>query len=161
VTAETNHPDEGGATTRDLLDIPAVADMAALDRRFCLWRQEVRDGKPTKVPLRSTGAKARNNDPSTWCTYERALTALKELRAEGTRIDGIGVFLGRLEDGRFLVGLDLDLCRSPTTKVIEPWAQEWIDRLRTYTEVSPSETGVKLFGKVEWLPPPLVGEQGP
>ena len=65
--------------------------MAALDRRFCLWRQEVRDGKPTKVPLRSNGAKAKNNDPSTWCTYERAVTALKELRAEGTRIDGIGV----------------------------------------------------------------------
>ena len=42
-------------------------------------------------------------------------------------------------------GLDLDTCRDKTTGEIEPWAQAAIDRFDTYTEVSPSAAGVKLF----------------
>ena len=42
-------------------------------------------------------------------------------------------------------GLDLDTCRDKATGELEPWAQTAIDRFDTYTEVSPSETGVKLF----------------
>src|SRR4051812_38530203 len=126
MTTDINGPEGSAGDVRsdasDLLNIPAIAEMAAFGPRFCLWRQEVRDGKPTKVPLKKNGAKAQSNNPSTWCTHGQAVAALNKLRAEGARIDGIGVFLGRLEDGRFLVGLDLDLCRSPVTGAIEPWA---------------------------------------
>ena len=62
------------------------------------------------------------------------------LRAEGARIDGIGVMLGRLDDGRYLVGNDFDLRLSPVTGRVEPWAKGMIGRLATYTEVSPSGT---------------------
>jgi hypothetical protein len=44
-----------------------------------------------------------------------------------------------------LGGIDLDTCRDPKTGEIAPWAQEIIDRFQTYTEISPSQTGVKLF----------------
>src|SRR5690606_2872934 len=40
--------------------------------------------------------------------------------------------------------IDLDACRHEDG-TIEPWAMEIIEALDTYCEVSPSETGVKLF----------------
>jgi putative DNA primase/helicase len=42
-------------------------------------------------------------------------------------------------------GVDLDGCRDKESGVIAPWAQRWIDSLNSYTEISPSETGVKIF----------------
>jgi putative DNA primase/helicase len=43
------------------------------------------------------------------------------------------------------VGLDLDDCRDPETGEIALWAQEIIDGMDSYTEVSPSGTGVKIW----------------
>jgi hypothetical protein len=42
-------------------------------------------------------------------------------------------------------GIDLDHCRTPETGAIAPWAQQIITFLNTYSEVSPSGTGVKIF----------------
>jgi primase-polymerase (primpol)-like protein len=44
-----------------------------------------------------------------------------------------------------LCGIDLDTCRDPNTETFQDWAQEVVDRFETYTEVSPSGTGAKLF----------------
>jgi putative DNA primase/helicase len=40
---------------------------------------------------------------------------------------------------------DLDTCRDPTAETFQDWAEEVINRFATYTEVSPSGTGAKLF----------------
>ena len=42
-------------------------------------------------------------------------------------------------------GVDLDHRRDPQTGVIAPWAQQIIAWLKSYTEVSPSGTGIKIF----------------
>jgi len=49
-------------------------------------------------------------------------------------------------------GVDLDDCRNAETGAIADWAQEIIDTLNSYTEVSPSGTGVKC-----WLAGALTG----
>ena len=54
---------------------------------------------------------------------------------------GIGFVL----TGDGIVGIDLDDCRDPSNGAIKNWAKEVIDYLPTYSEVSPSGTGVKLF----------------
>src|SRR5688500_16231719 len=78
------------------------------DGRVVLWRSELRDGKPSKVPYRTTGrAKAMSNNPATWGSFASAYTTLA-----GGRFAGMGIMLGDLGDGRFLVGKDWDLCRS-------------------------------------------------
>jgi len=41
--------------------------------------------------------------------------------------------------------VDLDDCRDPETGVLEPWAADAVATLNSYTEVSPSGTGVKVF----------------
>ena len=48
-------------------------------------------------------------------------------------------------DDVLLAGIDLDSCRDPDSGAIAVWAQEVIDRFDTYTEVSPSGTGAKVF----------------
>lgn len=44
-----------------------------------------------------------------------------------------------------LGGVDLDACRDPATGEMKAWAQEIVDKFRSYTEVSPSGTGVKIY----------------
>jgi hypothetical protein len=41
--------------------------------------------------------------------------------------------------------VDLDHCRNPETGEIAPWAQQLVNALHSYTEVSPSGTGVHIY----------------
>jgi hypothetical protein len=52
--------------------------------------------------------------------------------------------LGEQKDGTWLMGLDLDDCINRNDE-IEPHAVKVLDRFSTYSEVSPSGRGVKLF----------------
>jgi primase-polymerase (primpol)-like protein len=58
------------------------------------------------------------------------------------RLDGMGVALWKP-----YAGTDLDGCRDPETGRIAEWAQVIVDSVNSYTEVSPSETGVKIFAR--------------
>jgi putative DNA primase/helicase len=109
------------------------------------WRWEKRDGKWTKPPLNpATGRYARNNDPDTWGCLEAALE-----RMRNDRLPGVG-FMFHPEDG--LAGVDLDGCRNPESCEIEPWALEIGEEFDSYTEASPTGTGLKIFVRGE-LPP--------
>jgi putative DNA primase/helicase len=45
------------------------------------------------------------------------------------------------------IGIDLDKCRDGTAGEIKPWAREWIDSLRSYTERSQSGIDVHIIIK--------------
>ena len=55
---------------------------------------------------------------------------------------------GVLGDGTSLGGIDLDTCRDIKTDRIDDWALDIIHEFDSYTEVSPSQTGVKIFFRV-------------
>jgi hypothetical protein len=82
---------------------------------------------------------AATDDPSTWATHDEAAWW-----AGSQHGDGCGLVLG-IADDECVCGIDLDRCRDKTTGELAPWAQAVVDRFATYTEISPSETGVKLF----------------
>jgi len=123
------------------------------------WKKATkkRTGKWDKPPIDArTGRPASSTDPDTWCSFDEAYAAYLDPQ---NGYDGIGyVFSG--EEGDFL-GVDLDKCRDPVTGKLRPWSDEqrackhWeeavpepgeiIELLRTYAEVSPSQTGVKLI----------------
>ena len=116
------------ADTRNIKDL----------RQWVVWRWEERDGKCTKVPYSPhTGYRADTTNPETWASYQEAVRACKEVG-----YDGIG-FVFTPEDD--LCGVDLDGCLDSETGEIEPWAQEIIKELDSYTEISPSGTGVHIF----------------
>jgi putative DNA primase/helicase len=125
---------------------PPLKDQAwaALDaaRQWCAWREESRNGKPTKVPYATPERMAKANDPATWLTRARAVAVAADLPAE--RLKGVGLFLGGDGESR-LGGIDLDSCLDLLTGQLEPWAAEVLTRFDSYAEVSPSGTGVKVF----------------
>ena len=107
-------------------------------RQWLCWRTEERHGKPTKVPYDpSTGEKAESTNPKTWTSYKKAVSVCKDHGYEG-----IG-FVFTPEDD--LCGVDLDKCLDPETGEIEGWAQEVIEELDSYAEISPSGTGVHIL----------------
>lgn len=115
-----------------------------LKQRKCwvVWKYLIRHGKKTKIPFQMSGAEAKTNDPSTWDTFD---TALRRFAAGAW--EGIG-FVFSPDDP--YTGIDLDGCRNPDTKVIEPWAKEIICSLGGYAELSPSLSGVKIWVKASW-----------
>jgi putative DNA primase/helicase len=116
-----------------------LADLASR-QMWVGWRQEKRDGRPTKVPYDPrTGRRAESDNATTWASREEA-----ESWTTKERGDGVGIMLCAV-DGAHLCGIDLDTCRDKDTGDIASCAQEIIDRFASYTEVSPSGTGVKVF----------------
>ena len=102
-------------------------------------------GKIDKAPLNpKTGRLAQNNNPATWATREVAERRAEKLKTPGYR-PGVGVQLGDLGDGTALCGVDLDGCGGSD---LEPWAAAILERFNTYSEISPSGKGVKLFFRV-------------
>lgn len=116
--------------------------------QWICWREKDRDGKTTKIPTkpyRTSGSpNAKTDDSSHWRDFD---TALNYHRSGRITTSGVGfVFSTETE----IVGVDLDSCRKPETGEFDDWAQDVIDRLDSFTEVSPSGTGahVLLKGKL-------------
>ena len=114
----------------------------AHDQRHVAWRTEMRGGKPTKVPYGRDGHRAKTDDPATWLTrVEAQQTAARIVNGcDG----GTGIVLGDLGTDLYLGGLDLDSCLSEDGTLAE-WAAKILSVTDTYSEVSPSGRGVKLF----------------
>src|SRR5215207_6708848 len=107
--------------------------------QFVAWREEDRDGDLTKVPYSIRGGRASSTNPETWARFGDVV-----VYAEKNRMDGIGFVF--TEDDPY-TGIDLDKCRNRETGEIEPWARKIVAALNSYTEVSPSGTGLHIFVK--------------
>ncbi|WP_435066282.1 phage NrS-1 polymerase family protein [Halobaculum sp. EA56] len=107
------------------------------DQWVC-WREEKRDGKPTKIPVTpGAGGFASATESESWASFEAALDY-----SETEYADGIGFVF---TDDDPIVGVDLDDCRDPETDDVDDAALDIIARLDSYTEVSPSGTGYHVL----------------
>ena len=125
----TDHsPPAGESIPRPLLEY----------NQWICWREAQRDGKQTKIPIEpTTGEYASTTDPETWSSFGTA----REW-AEAENENGLGFVF---TDDDSIVGIDLDDCRDPETGAPEEWAKLVIERLESYTEVSPSGTGYHVL----------------
>src|SRR5262245_29995664 len=108
------------------------------------WKEKpTRSGKPTKVPINpATGHNAKvPTDPTTYGTRADAIRCRRTINGNG----GIGIVLTPIGTDFHQVGIDLDTYRDAQSGEIALWAKEIISRFDTYAEISPSQTGVKLF----------------
>jgi AAA domain len=78
-------------------------------------------------------------DPHMWSPFEEALAYY---RAYPARINGIGYAFSK--DDPF-TGVDLDDALDPDSGAVRDWAKPLLANLNSYTEMSPSRTGVKVF----------------
>lgn len=124
-----------------LAAIPAELKAQA---QWVTWRSERRAGKPTKVPYSpSTGRHASTTDASSWTGFDEAVRAWR-------RFDHTGIGFVFADDDSFC-GVDLDDCLDDAGNLTAE-AEGIVQRLETYTEISPSGRGVKLFLRAS-LPP--------
>ena len=132
--------------------IPAIDELQALGQRFVCWRWENRDGKLTKPPIAADGRYADSTNPGTWMDLGAAMEA-----AQKHRLDGIGFELDAERDG--IVGIDLDGCRNAQTGKIADWATRIIRNISSYTEISPSGTGAKIYCRADPVPKLLANKR--
>jgi putative DNA primase/helicase len=127
------------ALTPKLDQIPA--DLKAL-RQWVNWRFESRSNgdsttKWTKPPYQPNERHAKSSEPATWVSFDEASQALRS-----GRFDGIGFVFSKTDD---FVGVDLDHVRDPDSGDISLEARAIIAELASYTEVSPSGTGIHVY----------------
>jgi len=108
---------------------------------FVVWHYKVENGQRKKPPVNpNTLHPANPTDPRSWGTLDAALTAV----ASG-RYQGIGFMLSHSP----FSGIDLDHCIQEGS--LQPWAQEIIEKMDTYTEYSPSWNRASGTGGVHLL----------
>ena len=113
-------------------------ELAALRQWIC-WRLEPdpKGERPRKVPYDPrTGRKASSTNPQSWATLAQALAAKDKYLFTGvgfvfTEVGGI-------------VGVDIDHCRNEDGSFNET-AQAILDKAPSYTEISPSGSGLHIF----------------
>lgn len=142
-----------GPTAADLDRIPAELKARP---QWVLWRGADRldpqtgEVKLNKIPVDpQTLDNADTTDPTTWGICEQCVAAFPVALEEWEQANpsvyrggGIG-FVFATDDP--YVGVDLDHCRDPNTGQIDAWAQAHIDALASYTEITPSGTGVHIL----------------
>lgn len=138
-----------GAIHPVIANIPA--DLQDL-RQWVLWRYIWKVSPSTgraewaKLPMQADGHAAKSNDPSTWATFKDALNAWDTARSS---FDGLG-FMFTPESK--IVGVDVDNCVEADGDGelrISKVGGRVIELLDSYTELSPSGTGVHVLVRAE------------
>ena len=117
--------------------------------RFVIWRAFTAgkpDGKADKVPLDNfTGRKVSAFDPLHQMTFDDAVEAYQAGAGDGIGIVLDGQPVGTTEDGSplYLVGVDLDnVFGSEDTELT---TMKIVSEVNSYTELSPSGRGIRIF----------------
>jgi hypothetical protein len=130
----------------------ALAPLTAPEHpRWVGWRFEYRLGKNgnvgkwTKPPRQLDGSLARNNDPTSWSTFDNIWP-----HVVSHRFDGIGLELLGLP-GTCLAAIDLDDVRDALTGTLVPWATAILATAGSYAEITPSQCGLRILGTVRGI----------
>jgi primase-polymerase (primpol)-like protein len=145
------------ASEEMLPDSVVVPPSIKHEKRWICYRIEEQSGKPKKIPKAPRfntqyGSKSLFNvDPTSTdhvtTFYEaRAFDYRSREELDDAGADGVGLTLTTTDD---IVGVDLDDCYDVESGEIERWAYDIIRHLDSYTEVSPSGTGLHVLVRGE------------
>lgn len=130
-----SEPDIFGEVPQQLKDL----------KNWVTWKIELREQKGVRKPTKplynpATNRYASSSDPSTWVSFEQAVSAI-------SRFEGVGFVLS----GTRFAGVDFDGCI--TDGKVEPYVLEILKWLNNpYCEYSPSGTGLHVFIECDPLP---------
>lgn len=123
---------------RAVAEFANVPDELKKRPQWLLWRWESKaGGGATKIPYRVDGRRASSTNPATWTAFEDAVSSF-----ERGGFDGIGFAVS--SDDPF-TGIDLDNCINPDTGEVAPEAMERVRRFDSYTEITPSGEGLRIW----------------
>lgn len=119
-----------------------IPDALAIQPQWVCWGAP---NKPRKMPFDPrTGSPAKAGHPETWSDFATAAKAV-----EAGRYQGVGFEF----NAGSVVGIDFDHCLHDGK--CDPWVESWVNRLNSYTEISPSGEGLHVFC-ADHLPGPAV-----
>ena len=108
--------------------------------QWVAWRYITRDGKQTKAPVSPhDGSLADSTSEKTWGSFDQAVEACRK----DSSLAGIG-FVFSADDPYCGVDLDNSIDADGNLK---PWTVDLLGKLDSYTEISPSGRGLKVFIK--------------
>ena len=110
---------------------------------WVIWRNDPQQGKVPYNANTNNGHKAKSTDPSTWASFDRAI----EIYNFGG-CDGVGFVVSENDP---YIGIDFDKCVE-NGAITDFKVKEYADKLNSYTEISPSGTGIRIL--VEGSKPP-------
>jgi hypothetical protein len=119
------------------VDVKNIPEELKALRQWVCWRYVERNGRLTKPPYQVNGRPAKSTDPKTWNSFKAVFAAY---RADG--FDGFGFVL--TQDDPYTV-YDLDHCIS--NGKLTPTAARIVERLNSYTEITPSGEGLRVIVK--------------
>lgn len=115
----------------NLQNIPEVLKNNAL---WCVWKRHKEKGKIPFSPV--TGTLAQSNKESTFSDFDNAVKAYHDGAYDGL---GIGIFRG-------FSAIDIDHCINDGQ--LSEMAQDIIESMGSYTEISPSGNGIRIIFKI-------------
>ena len=126
----------------DLIKYKNIPDELKREKRWCLYKIILRDGKNTKMPIMPNGKPAKSNDRKTWHSFDDCMDALCKNQSLG-----LGFFLG---DG--YIGIDIDKVSDEIMEYSMDFnaasmTANFLRGISTYAEISPSKTGLHFIGK--------------
>jgi len=122
------------------VDFEAIPEKLQNRTQWLLWRYEWKGDKWAKVPVNPDSGRIDSaTDPEVWSSFGGVQEAY---RSDHIQSDGIGFAFSETD---MVVGVDLDDCRNSETGEPTAEARELIERLDSWTEVSPSGTGYHVF----------------
>jgi hypothetical protein len=130
-----------GVFSQPLTVLPdSIPSELKLLNRWIMWKLVTRqNGKSTKIPFAATNPTqtASVSDPTTWTTYNNALSAYST-----GRFSGIGFVLVSVDD---ICGIDIDNCRNRNTGHLTEIATKILKLADAYSEISPSGNGIRIL----------------
>lgn len=102
---------------------------------FCGWKYEQRNGSRTKVPKTIKGHNADDSEMKDFSPFSDVIKRLDDF-------DGIGIAITG-----DMAAIDIDHCIEDGR--LSDLAEEIIRRVDSYTETSPSGTGIRIIGKAK------------
>ena len=124
----------------DLANPPAALRPLLERPQWAIWRLTWDGNRWTKPPFQARDPQrlASSADPSIWVDYATAAAAAAE------HGDGVSYVLTPEDE---LAAFDIDHARDPATGTIAEWAQRLLNQARrSYAEISPSGTGLRIWG---------------
>ncbi|KMJ55019.1 hypothetical protein AB685_29440 [Bacillus sp. LL01] len=133
-------------------DFNRIPDELKNTPQWIVWKSEIRNDKPTKIPYQANGQFAKSNDRSSWSTFIEAQQAFST-----GRYDGVGFMFSKEDD---FIGIDIDDCIEDGA--YSDLSRDLVDTIDSYTELSPSNKGLHIIikGKIP-LRGPGTGKKNP
>ncbi len=122
--------------------LPKVPQQLKDKSNWVLWKLASANGKITKVPYKLDFKNAAaSTRPEDWSDYK---SVAEKIISEGgiTERQGIGRVVQKEER---VVGIDLDGCRDSQTGLLAQWAEDLVEMVNSYCEVTPSQTGIRIW----------------